>query len=58
MKRSPLALALVNGALIGLAAISLAPLFWMLAVSFMQPKVLAREISRRKLSGLRSSAKL
>ena len=35
MKRSPLALALVNGALIGLAAISLAPLFWMLAVSFM-----------------------
>jgi multiple sugar transport system permease protein len=37
MKRSPLALALVNGALIGLAAISLAPVFWMLAVSFMQP---------------------
>jgi len=37
MKRNPLALAMVNGALIGLAVISVAPLFWMLAVSFMQP---------------------
>ncbi|MFC5569241.1 carbohydrate ABC transporter permease [Lysobacter yangpyeongensis] len=32
-----LAKAIINGLLIGLAALSLAPLLWMLAVSFMQP---------------------
>ena len=32
-----LAKAIVNGLLIALAAISLAPLLWMLSVSFMQP---------------------
>ncbi|MDQ3511392.1 MAG: carbohydrate ABC transporter permease, partial [Pseudomonadota bacterium] len=32
-----LAKAIVNGLLVGLAALSLAPLLWMLSVSFMQP---------------------
>lgn len=34
---SPLTKAIVNGLLVGLAVLSLAPLLWMLSVSFMQP---------------------
>ena len=37
MKATPPAALLVNGLLIGAAAIALFPLLWMLAVSFMAP---------------------
>ena len=37
VKRARLAKAVINGLLVGLAALGIAPLLWMLSVSFMQP---------------------